>query len=248
MTDEFVLHKDSWVSLILFQKIPLTKFITLYKFQLPDGKHNLGCHAGEYVACRAKLNREYVVRYYSPLTPIENVDDLELAIKFDGKGLFSKFMNDLKEGDTLEFSGPIGGFSYEPNKHKKLALIAGGTGISPMLQIISKVLSDPKDKTIVKLLYGAVEESELIFKKELDEMAKDSRLTLYYTLDKAPQNWKHGNGYLTKEVFQKELSGGEWQIVVCGPPKMCEIMDKILFSIDGFNKDNVYNFGRRSSL
>lgn len=246
MTDDVVLHKGTWVSLKLYEKVTLTKFITLYKFKLPDGKHNLGCKAGEYVACRTKLNGEYVVRYYSPLTPIENVDDLELAIKFDGTGLFSKFMNDLKEGDELEFSGPIGGFAYQPNTYKKLALIAGGTGISPMLQIISKVLSDKNDTTQVELLYGAVEESELIFKKELDEMAKDKRLTLYYTLDKAPEGWKHGKGYLTKDVFTKELSGGDWQVVICGPPKMCEIMDKILFSIDGFNKDNVYNFGRRA--
>jgi cytochrome-b5 reductase len=243
-----ILTKNEWVPLALSEKTQISKWVTLVKFALAEENHNLGCKAGEYVSVRATINGEVVVRYYSPLSAVENSKDLELAIKFDGVGVFSKYLSEMKLGEKLDFSGPIGGFQYESNKYPKLGLIAGGTGIAPMLQIIRKILGDSSDHTQIKLLYGAVEESELVFKQEIDWMARDSRLEVYYTLDRAPEGWKHGAGYLTKDVFAKQLPGKDWQLVVCGPGKMGEIMDKILLSMDGFTEKNVFNFARKAKL
>jgi|EP01044_Picomonas_judraskeda_P000432 ferredoxin-NADP reductase len=49
----------------------------------------------------------------------------------------------MKVGDTMDFRGPVTTLNYEPNAARCLGMIAGGTGITPMYQIIRTVLSNP---------------------------------------------------------------------------------------------------------
>jgi cytochrome-b5 reductase len=244
-TEETVLHKETPVTLKLSKREKISKFITIFSFDLPSNTHTLGTKAGQYISIQCVINDEKVVRYYSPLSPTRDSNTLDLAIKFDGVGKMSKFFDSLEVGAELDFYGPIGGFEYEANKYKNIALIAGGTGISPMLQIVQEALKDSNDKTTFKLLYGAIEESELILKEQLDELAKNERFQIYYTLDNPTETWKFGKGYITQEVLMKQVKDANCdQVVICGPPKMCQIMDKMLFSIEGYNKENVFNYGR----
>lgn len=82
----------------------------------------------------------------------------------------SQHMDHLKIGDTIEVKGPKGKFHYEPNMKAHIGMLAGGTGITPMLQIINgwwylkvynyqnkrtnpfyqAVLKNPADKTKIR--------------------------------------------------------------------------------------------------
>ena len=65
-------------------------------------------------------------------------------------------IHDMKEGDTLSFKGPIPKYPWSPNKHDHITLISGGTGITPMYQLIRAIFKNPEDKTKVSLIFGNV--------------------------------------------------------------------------------------------
>lgn len=72
-------------------------------------------------------------------------------------------------------------------------MIAGGTGITPMLQIIRQVFKDENDGTELWLLYANQTESDILLRKELEEVqaAHSERFHLHYTLDRPEEGWKY---------------------------------------------------------
>jgi cytochrome-b5 reductase len=128
------------------------------------------------------------IRYYSPISRPDDNGLIELLIKVDANGgLMSNYLDNLQPGDTLDFKGPLGGLKLDiktPGKIKRIGLIAGGCGIAPMIQIIRSVLHYKRHDMQIKLLYGAVNEDELVFKDLLEQKAKKhGNLSLYFTLD-----------------------------------------------------------------
>jgi cytochrome-b5 reductase len=94
----------------------------------------------------------------------------ELMIKVYEQGKISKYMHSLNVGDEVEFKGPTGSFKYTPNQWKNIGMLAGrlllkfsfkltllskgGSGITPMLQVIRTILHDTEDKTILSLVFS----------------------------------------------------------------------------------------------
>jgi cytochrome-b5 reductase len=79
----------------------------------------------------------------------------------------STYLHNLDVGQSLSIRGPIPKYKWEPNKfchhlkftdvrHEAIGLIAGGTGITPMYQLIKAIFKNPEDKTKVTLVYGNV--------------------------------------------------------------------------------------------
>jgi cytochrome-b5 reductase len=102
----------------------------------------------------------------------------------------------LKAGDTIMMKGPWKRLEYEANKYKKIGMIAGGTGLTPMLQVLREVLNNPLDKTKVTLVYGNQSEDQILLKDRLDAMAKDARFNVVYTVDRAAEGWTGETGYV----------------------------------------------------
>lgn len=129
-------------------------------------------------------------------------------------------MDNLKIGDKLTVKGPKGQMTYTPYLALKIGMIAGGTGITPMLQIIRAILKNPLDLTVVSLLYANVNESDILLKKELDELAEKhpQRFSVYYVLNNAPEGWNGGVGFVTKEMMEEKLPkpANDIKILLCG--------------------------------
>lgn len=62
----------------------------------------------------------------------------------------SQHIHSLKPGDTLDFKGPMLGVPIIQNEFDSIGLIAGGSGITPMLQVAQRVLANPDDQTHVR--------------------------------------------------------------------------------------------------
>ena len=86
-------------------------------------------------------------------------------------GVMSKHFAQMKVGDTLECKGPIVKLEYKPNMKKSIGMVAGGTGITPMLQVIEEVLRNPADKTTLSLVFGNVTEADILLKSRIDALA-----------------------------------------------------------------------------
>lgn len=128
-------------------------------------------------------------------------------------------------------------------------MIAGGTGITPMLQIIRAIMKNPKDKTKVSLIYANVGFEDILLKSELDELVikHPKRFEVYYVLNNPPaQGWNGGVGFVTKDIIAQKIPApkptmkllmcgelwrfprpacpGDSHAFILGPPPMTEIM------------------------
>jgi len=102
-------------------------------------------------------------------------------------------------------------------------MIAGGSGITPMLQVIEELLEAPEDTTKMTLLFCNQTPDDIVLAERFDELAaKYPRFKVVYCVDKADQTWKGKTGYVTPEMF-KELMPAPADgniVMVCGPPPM----------------------------
>ena len=136
----------------------------------------------------------------------------------------SKHFDGLKVGDSLECKGPMIKLPYEANKWQAIGMVAGGTGIAPMLQVIEEVLRNPADKTQLSLVFGNVTQEDILLKGRLDALAAKhpGRFKILYCLDSPPKGWKGGAGYVTPAMLKEALPppGEKHLVLVCGPPGM----------------------------
>ena len=117
-------------------------------------------------------------------------------------------MASLQVGQTLRFQGPKGAMMYTPNMVRRLGMIAGGTGITPMLQIIKAIVrgrprNGGTDTTQVDLIFANVNKDDILLKEDLDALAQeDDRFNVYYVLNNPPEGWKGGVGFVTKDIIK----------------------------------------------
>ena len=133
----------------------------------------------------------------------------------------SEHLHAMEPGQTLDIKGPIPKYHMEENKHNHVVMIAGGTGITPMWQVARNIFKNPNDKTKVTLVFGNVTEEDILLRKEWDELQNTSprRFQAYYLLDKPPESWSQGKGFITKDLLKTvmpEPKEENIKIFVCG--------------------------------
>lgn len=93
---------------------------------------------------------------------------------------------------------------YTPNMVRHFGMIAGGTGITPMLQIIRAVIRGRPtgDKTEIDLIFANVNQEDILLKEDLDTLAKqDAGFRVHYVLNNPPEKWDGGVGFVTPEMI-----------------------------------------------
>jgi len=186
---------------------------------------------------------EEIERKYTPCTSDDEVGYVDLVIKvykrgvverFPDGGKMSQYMDTLQVGDKLDIMGPIGMNEYLGKGKfmigkrevtcKNLGMLAGGTGITPMLQVMSAILKDPKDPTKVSLLYANQTEDDILVRDMLDALAAKhpTRMKVWYTLDRPPTSWAYSSGFITDGMISEHLPqpGDDTLMLMCGPPPM----------------------------
>ena len=114
-------------------------------------------------------------------------------------------MASLSIGQTIKVKGPKGAMVYTPNMVRHFGMIAGGTGITPMLQIVRAILRGRStgDKTEVDLLFANVNEDDILLREDLDQLAKeDAKFRVHYVLNNPPEGWTGGVGFVTPEMIK----------------------------------------------
>ncbi|KAF8746294.1 hypothetical protein AX14_000085 [Amanita brunnescens Koide BX004] len=224
---------DAWKQFPLVKKSQISHNTAIYRFKLPNADDVLNLPIGQHVSISAEINGKQVARSY---TPISNQDDhgyFDLLIKTYEKGNISRHFAQLSIGDNLSVKGPKGQFNYRPGLVAHLSMIAGGTGITPMYQVLRAILANPADKTTVSLIYANVNQEDILLRSELDKLAQAhaNQFTLYYVLNNPPAPWAGGVGFVTKDHIKRFLPNpteGDSKLLICGPPPMVTAMKKNL--------------------
>ena len=90
---------------------------------------------------RAMIRGKYVMRSYTPISDNDATGYVDFLVKTYEAGNLSRVFNNLKIGDTMQMKGPKGRFKYLPNMTERIGMVAGGTGITPCLQILRSALA-----------------------------------------------------------------------------------------------------------
>ncbi|VEU22080.1 DEKNAAC103088 [Brettanomyces naardenensis] len=234
-----VLSNDKFQEFPLIKKQQVTHNSALFTFGLPRATDVLGLPIGQHIQIASEINGKAVVRSYTPTSLDEDSKgQFDLLIKVYPNGNVSRYVDDLKIGETIKVKGPKGFFTYTPNMVTKFGMIAGGTGITPMYQIIKAICNNPEDHTEVFLLYGNVSEEDILLKDELDELSsKNDNIHVFHVLNKPPEGWTQGVGFISKELVTEKLpdASDDTQLLLCGPPPMVSALKRAAVEL-GFKK------------
>ncbi|KAL0951893.1 hypothetical protein HGRIS_008550 [Hohenbuehelia grisea] len=235
-------------------------------FELPDNEASLlpisSCvvvKSSDPDALKDPKSGKPIIRPYTPVSPSDAKGELAFIVKKYDSGNASKYIHDLKEGDTLAIKGPIPKWPYKINEFDEVALIGGGSGITPLYQILEHALKDKTNKTRFKLIFANVTEADILLREEFDAMRKQhpDKLDVVYVLDKPPAGWQGPSGYVNAEVIKKHVApptlNEKVKVFICGPPgQVAAIAGKkagmkqgelggILKEL-GYTEDQVYKF------
>ncbi|CEP00805.1 NADH-cytochrome b5 reductase [Plasmodiophora brassicae] len=254
-----VLTPSEFTPFSLAEIVPVNHNTKIYRFKLPD-QVSLGLPVASCVLVRGKIGDELVTRPYTPITSNRVKGHFDLMIKSYPAGKLSAHFATLKPGQTLEFQGPFKKVEYVPKKKKCIAMIAGGTGITPMLQVIEESLNHPNDTTKFLLIFANVTEGDILLRERLEGFARSApgRLEIRYVLEKTEglSKVKASKGYVTADLLKSLLPAPapDMSIFVCGPPPMMKAIsgdknpDKsqgpltgILAQL-GYTSDHVFKF------
>lgn len=237
------LKPDAFQNLALSQITKTSHNVKIYRFSLPSPNQVLGLPIGQHVSIAAtpKNADKEIVRSYTPISSDEDLGYVDFMIKSYPQGNISAHMDTLKVGDTMKFRGPKGAMVYTPNMCKEIGMIAGGTGITPMLQVIRAIQRGRSsgDKTKVNLIFANVNPDDILLKEDIDEIAKqDPNFNVYYVLNNPPPSgWTGGVGFVTPDIIKQHLPGPgpDMKLLMCGPPPMISAMKKAVESL-GYQK------------
>ncbi|KAM3520208.1 hypothetical protein MY4038_009507 [Beauveria bassiana] len=235
-----LLDPATYSHLPLKAKVLLSPNVYRFTFTLPTTDTILGLPIGQHVAIKADVAGESVSRSYTPVSNNADRGVLELVIKVypDGK-LTSNYLANLDVGDEVLFRGPKGAMRYTRGLAKKIGMVAGGTGITPMFQVIRAICEDDRDLTQVSLIYANRTEQDILLRKELDTFARryPKQFKVFYLLDKPPEDWAYGTGYCTQELIEEKLpsASADTNMMLCGPPGMVNAAKNAMINL-GFEK------------
>jgi cytochrome-b5 reductase len=205
-----VLKPTEFQNFELQEKTIVSHNVAIYRFALPRATDTLGLPIGQHISIAATIpgQPKEIVRSYTPISSDEEAGYFDLLIKSYPQGNISKYVAGLRIGQTIKVRGPKGAMVYTPNMVRHIGMIAGGTGITPMLQIIKAVIrgrtrNGGNDTTQVDLIFANVNQEDILLKEELDQLAKeDDGFRVYYVLNNAPENWDGGVGFVTADMIK----------------------------------------------
>lgn len=240
---------------------------------LPVGKHfkifspnPKGTVPGQW---NGKEDNEYeeteIQRSYTPTSSDDELGYVDLVIKvykagelpqFPDGGKMSQYLGGLKVGDTIDIQGPFGMIEYKGKgtfmsgrkelQKKHVGMMAGGTGITPMLQVITAILKDPSDPTICSLIFANKTADDILVRDILESLQKKHapRFKLHFTLDSPPDNWPYSKGFINEDMIKEHLPppGPDTVVLMCGPPPMVKYACQANLTKLGYSKGDMLNF------
>mmetsp|Transcript_69950 Transcript_69950/g.130766 ORF Transcript_69950/g.130766 Transcript_69950/m.130766 type:complete len:321 (+) Transcript_69950:53-1015(+) len=214
-----------------------------------------------------------IERRYTPITGDELKGYVDILVKvyrpgtfvasggeektFTDGGKMGLHLDAMKPGDYIDISGPLGGMEYLPGGYFKLsnrtiqkphvAMIAGGSGLTPMLQILRTALRDKRAPQIrFTLLFANKTERDILCADVLEELEKESggSLRVIHALEVPPPQWKGKVGQISAAMLRECLPPATRGplLLMCGPDGMVQKACKPNLELLGHKRQDMVVF------
>jgi ferredoxin-NADP reductase len=218
------LGRLSWRLAEVAEVRPETERVVGLALDVPDWDGHL---PGQHVDVRLTAEDGYRAERAYSIASAPDDGRVELAVERLDDGEVSPYLaGELRQGDQLELRGPVGGyFVWEPGRGGPLLLVAGGSGVVPLMAMVRQRAA-AGSRVPTRLLYSSRTLEDVIFREELERLAAaGDGLTVTHALTRAqPPGW---TGYARRidAVMLEEVGWrpGERPLVyVCGPTRLVE--------------------------
>jgi ferredoxin-NADP reductase len=221
----------SWQLAELVEVAAETPHVKTIVFDVPGWP---GHRAGQHVDVRLTAEDGYQAeRSYSIASPPDG-SRVALTVQRLEDGEVSPYLTDeLRPGDQIELRGPIGGyFVWKPSDGGPLMLIAGGSGIVPLMAMI-RTRAAARDDTDARLLYSSRSQDDVIYRGELERLSGNGLTVVHALTDSQPPGW---TGYARRvdtemlaEVTPSPAMGPRFY--ACGPTPFVEAVAEALVQL-----------------
>lgn len=162
--------------------------------------------AGQHIDLRLTAPDGYsAVRSYSIASAPNSDGRIEITVERLPTGEVSPYLTqELMVGDELELRGPIGGwFVWRIDQTEPIQLIAGGSGIVPLMSMIRSRAS-ANSSAPFRLLYSVREPGDIFYRTELEALSTTSRfvITHYAFTRVVPKNWPRPSGRIDQDLIE----------------------------------------------
>jgi ferredoxin-NADP reductase len=200
-----------------------------------DVVHWTGHLAGQHVDIRLTAADGYQAqRSYSIASPGGHGTRIEITVERITGGEVSPFLaEEMVVGDAIELRGPIGGyFTWEPKDSPPLMLIAGGSGVVPLMSML-RTRRIAGSRVPARLLYSSRTAEDIIYRNELDRLvAQMDAFSLVHTLTRgAPADWRGEARRVDREMLAKHVFPAAQKPLnfICGPTSFVEtVADELI--------------------
>ncbi|CAG7916595.1 unnamed protein product [Penicillium olsonii] len=259
---EVFLQSREWTKATLTEKRNVSWDTRIFVFDLEHEKQTLGLPIGQHLMIKVQdpTNSEAVIRSYTPMSDTNLIGKMELLVKiyFPSDsipgGKMTLALDKLPLGSVIDCKGPTGRFEYLGNGRVSISgkvrqlrsfkMICGGTGITPVFQVLRAVMQDTQDPTMCTVLNGNRQEEDILCRSDLDAyVALDGRkCNVVHTLTKGSDTWSGRRGRISEELLAEYAAPEEQSMVlVCGPGPMEKSARAILLS-QGWNESDLHFF------
>ncbi|MCS5480896.1 benzoate 1,2-dioxygenase electron transfer component BenC [Corynebacterium sp. YIM 101645] len=185
-----------------------------------EERESLNYLPGQYMNI-APPNSDFHRSYSFSSGPSEDI--VTFLVKLTRGGLMSEYLTDTaKVGDKLNLTGPMGSF-FLREPLNPILLLAGGTGLAPVLSILEKLSEDELLDVPVRLIYGATFDHDLVELEKIETFKDRLPDFDWFSVVSDPETKNERKGYVTDHMDPAEhLHNGEADVYLCGPPPMVE--------------------------
>lgn len=282
------LNPEEYQAFELVKRTDVNHDTRIYRFALQSDKTVLGLPIGQHISLRFHEQDENgdekaVSRSYTPISSDDELGYVDFCIKtyfpgvverFPDGGKMSMHLERMALGDSIEMRGPKGHLEYLGEgwfavKHKKeirtihvnnIGMVAGGTGITPMHQVMTAVCKEVKKAKgdaasslpQMSLVFANKSIDDILMRQELldQEAGFKSHLKVWFTVDSLTEeeekggDWSYDTGYVNSAMFKAHLPppSPSTLILMCGPPPMLKFACKPALDELGYDENMIFSF------
>jgi ferredoxin-NADP reductase len=194
------------------------------RFLLPKTQEFVA-HPGQFLTFEWIINGKPITRSYSICSSPAQRRFVDITPKRVANGCVSEFLNDRAQvGMTVKARGPYGRFCFDESRHKRVVMIAGGSGVTPMMAML-RYIDDLCISVVATLIYCVRAEGDVLFKSDLavlNRHLRDFRVVL--VVSQPGPEWTGWKGRLRREILEHELKGlSDSTFFLCGPPALMKL-------------------------
>ena len=231
MAGAAVLGRLTWQLADVVDVVDETPRVKTIIFDVPGW---VGHRAGQHVDVRLTAEDGYQAERSYSIASASDGTRVALTVERLEDGEVSPYLTDeLRAGDRIELRGPIGGyFIWEPSEGGPLMLVAGGSGIVPLMAMIRTRATAGSDVE-TRLLYSSRNDDDVIYRGELARLSGNG-LTVVHTLTRSqPPGWTGYARRVDAEMLEEVVPGPSERprVYACGPTPFVEAVAEALVQL-----------------